>query len=97
MRTAGRLNWEPKRVRVMAKQIPTRIGDVLILRTTQSYTVYGVGRVSKDDQQDFGTHTDITYASDRAAAVAEAKALVAPGRKMFLQDIDTNEWSEISH
>jgi hypothetical protein len=36
------------------------------------------------------------YASDHAAAVAEAKALVAPGRKIFLQNIDTNDWSEIS-
>jgi hypothetical protein len=80
----------------MAKRIPTHIGDVLILLTTQSYTIYGVGRVSREGQQDLGNQTDITYANDHAAAVAEAKALVAPGRKIFLQNIDTNDWSEIS-
>jgi len=82
---------------VMVKRMPTHAGDVLILRTTQSYTIYAVGRVSKDGQQDFGSQTDITYAEGHAAAVAEAKALVAPGGRIFLQDIDTYEWSELSH
>jgi hypothetical protein len=82
-------------VGVIVKRIPTHIGDVLILETTQSYTIYGVGKVSKDDQQDFGSQTDITYANDHAAAVTQAKALVAQGRKIFLRNIDTGEWSEI--
>ena len=30
----------------MAKDIPTQVGDVLILQTKQSYTIYAVGRVS---------------------------------------------------
>jgi hypothetical protein len=46
-------------------------------------------------QQDLGNQTGIKYANDHAAAVAEAKALVAPGRKILLQNIDTNDWSEI--
>jgi hypothetical protein len=82
---------------VIVKRIPTRIGDVLILETTQSYTIYGVGKVSRDDQQDFGSQTSITYADDRASAVIQAKALLAGGRKIFLRNIDTGEWSEISH
>jgi hypothetical protein len=77
-------------------KIPTHIGDVLILLTTQSYTIYGVGRVSREGQQDFGNQTHIKYVNNHAAAVAEAKALLAPGRKIFLQNIDTNDWSEIS-
>ena len=85
------------RAGVIVNRIPTRIGDVLILETTQSYTIYGVGKVSKDGQQDFGSHTDITYADDRASAVIQANALVAPGRKIFFRNIDTGEWSEISH
>jgi hypothetical protein len=80
----------------MVKRIPTHIGDVLILLTTQAYTIYGVGRVSREGQQDLGNQADIKYANDHAAAVAEAKALVAPGRKIFPQNIDTNDWSEIS-
>ena len=85
-----------RRVGVMAKRIPTHIGDVLILGTRQSYTVYGVGKVSRDGQQDFGNQIDITYANDHAAAVTQARALVAPGRKIFFRNIDTDEWSEIS-
>jgi hypothetical protein len=81
---------------VMAKRIPTHIGDVLILGTTQSYTIYGVGKVSKGGQQDLGSQTDITYANDLAAAVTQAKALVAPGRKIFFGNIDTGGWSEIA-
>jgi hypothetical protein len=81
----------------IVKRIPTRIGDVLVLETTQSYTIYGVGKVSKNDQQDFGSQTDITYANDHASAVTQAKALVARGRKIFFRNIDTGEWSEISH
>jgi hypothetical protein len=82
---------------VIVKRMPTHIGDVLILGTTQSYTIYGVGKVSKDGQQDFGRQTGITYANDHAAAVTQAKALVAPGRKIFFGNIDTGEWSEIPH
>jgi hypothetical protein len=73
------------RVGVIVKRIPTHIGDVLILETTQSYTIYGVGKVSKDDQQDFGSQTAITYADDRASAVIQAKGLVAQGSEDFLQ------------
>jgi hypothetical protein len=52
--------------------------------------------VSREGQQDFGNQTHIKYVNNHAAAVAEAKALLAPVRKIFLQNIDTNDWSEIS-
>jgi hypothetical protein len=79
----------------MAERIPTHPGDVLILRTTQSYTVHAVGRVSKNGQQDFGSDANVTYEIDYAAAVAQAKALVVPGRRIFFRDIDTGDWNEI--
>jgi hypothetical protein len=79
----------------MAKCIPTRLGDVLILRTTESYTIHAIGRVSKDGQQDFGTETKVEYEIDRAAAIAQARALVVPGRRIFFLDIDTGDWSQI--
>jgi hypothetical protein len=66
------------------------------LRTDQSFTIYAVGPVAKDRQQDFSSHMNVTYVSDRAAAVAAAKALVVPGRRIFLWDIDTGDWSAIS-
>jgi hypothetical protein len=79
----------------MAERIPTQPGDVLILGTTQSYTVYAVGRVSKDGQQDFGSEQNVKYEHDYGAAVAHAKALLVPGRRIFLRNIDGDDWSEI--
>ena len=79
----------------MAKYIPTQPGDALILQTTQSYTIFAVGRVSKDGQQDFGNEEDVKYENDCSAAVARAKALVVHGRRMFLRNIDADDWSEI--
>jgi hypothetical protein len=81
----------------MARPIPTHVGDVLILQTTQSYTVYAVGQASRAGQQDFSNETDVKYANDFAAAVAQAKALAGTGRRIFLLDIDVGDWSEISH
>jgi hypothetical protein len=81
----------------MDTRIPTQRGDVLILRTVHSFTIHVVGSVSKDGQQDFESQTNLKFESDRAAAVAEAKALVAPGRRIFFRNIDTGDWSEISH
>jgi hypothetical protein len=80
----------------MVKRIPTHVGDVLILRTTQSYVVHAVGRVSKDGQQDFSSEANVNYEIDYAAAVAHAKALVSPGRRIFFRNIDTGDWHEIS-
>jgi hypothetical protein len=81
----------------VAKPIPTQVGDVLILRTDKSFTIYAVGQVSSDGQQDFHAQMNVKYVSDRAAAVAEAEALVVPGRRIFLRNLDTGDWFEISN
>jgi hypothetical protein len=87
----------------VTKPIPIHLhlGDVLILQTTQSYTIYAVGRVSEEGQQDFSTTANVkrptvSYESDYAAAVVRAKALVDSGGRIFMLNIDTTEWSEIS-
>jgi hypothetical protein len=80
----------------MDRAIPTQVGDVLILRTDQSFAIYAVGRVAKDGQQDFHAQMNVKYVTDRATAVAEATALVVPGRRIFLWNIDTGDWSAIS-
>jgi hypothetical protein len=79
----------------VAKGIPTQIGDVLILWTDHAFTIYVVGDVSTDDQQDFHGQQNARYISDRAVAVAAAKTLVVPGRRIFIRNIDTDDWSEI--
>jgi hypothetical protein len=83
------------RRRVVAKHIPTKIGDVLILWTDASFTVYSVGHVFVDGQQDFAAQKNVRHERDRATAVAVAKTLVVPGRRVFIRNIDSDEWSEI--
>jgi hypothetical protein len=80
----------------VAKRIPTQIGDVLILWTAQSFTVYSVGHVFTDGQQDFAGQKNVRQERDHAAAVAAAKSLVVPGRRIFILNIDTDDWSEIT-
>ena len=79
----------------MAKRIPTQIGDVLILWTAESFTAYVVGNVFADGQQDFAAQKNVKQERDHAAAVAVAKTLLVPGRRIFIRNIDKDEWSEI--
>ena len=81
----------------MAERIPTQVGDVLILRTEQTFSIHAVGRISKDGQQEFRGQTDVKYVGDRAAALSEARALLGAGRRIFLLDMESGEWSEISN
>jgi hypothetical protein len=80
----------------MTKRVPSQPGDVLILLTEHSFTIYAVGRVSKEGQEDFHSEENVKYETDRDAAVAAAKALAAPGRRILLRNLDTGHWSEIS-
>jgi hypothetical protein len=80
----------------MATIIPTRVGDVLILETRKSFTIYVVGLITKDGQQSFHDRTNQDNVKTRTAAVACAKTLVKPGRRIFLQNIDTGSWSELT-
>ena len=82
---------------MLTTRIPTHCGDVLILRTDHSFILHAVGRVTRDGQQDFHTHVNVKYANDRAAAEADAKALVVPGRRIFFRNLDTGDWSEVSN
>jgi len=77
--------------------LPTRIGDVLILRTDRSFAIHALGVVEADGQQDFGhgNGDGVTYISDLGEALAEAKRLCAPGRRVFLVDVDANQWKAL--
>ena len=78
------------------RTIPTRIGDVLILRTHRTFSIYAVGAVRKNGQQDFQNQTNVKHVTSRDEAIAEAKAIVIPGRRIFVYDIDTGDWSDVS-
>jgi hypothetical protein len=80
----------------MAKQRPTEIGDVLILRTGLSYTAYAVGPVVTAGQQDFSHSQQVKHITTLEEALQAAQALVANKGRIYLLDIDTADWSEIS-
>jgi hypothetical protein len=75
--------------------IPTQRGDVLILETERSLKIHAVGPVTRDGQQDFHTQQTVKYIKEPAAAIAEAKMLVSPGRRIFWLKVDNSEWSEV--
>ena len=91
------LNTSESEGRQVVKHLPTEIGDVLILRTSVSYTVYAVGRVTTAGQTDFSHGQPPHHVATYAEAVKAAKAIVAPRGRIYLLDIDTGEWSEISN
>ena len=76
-------------------RMPTHIGDVLILRTTHTYTIHVVGRVTRDGQHDFSGDENLIYERNYDDAIARARTLAVPGRRILLHDIDTDEWSGI--
>jgi hypothetical protein len=71
----------------VAKRIPTLRGDVLVL-CSDTIPTYAVGVVSQDGQQDLRGLANVQYLSDRATALAEAKALARPGKRIFVLDVD---------
>jgi hypothetical protein len=80
----------------MAKRIvPTKRGDVLILPAEGSVSLHAVGKVFSDGQQDFTYQEEVDHMPGRAAAVAAARTLVAPGRRIFLKTFNTGDWSEV--
>jgi hypothetical protein len=83
-------------LRLVATRRPTEVGDVLILHTSRSFTVYAVGPVTVSGQRDFSSSRTATHTPDHAGALRAAKSLVAPGRRIHLLNIDTNDWSEIA-
>ena len=72
-------------------------GDVLILGTTKSFSVFAVGRVSHAGQQDFDGEAHAKYVDDRATAEAEAKPSSHQADGCTFRNLDTGEWSEISN
>ena len=92
---SSRGNTRTVKPQARAARIPTTPGDVLILQT-DSIPTHAIGVVAQDGQQDFANRTDLKYERDRRPAEALARSLVVPGGRVFLKNIDTGDWSEIS-
>jgi hypothetical protein len=81
----------------MTKLIPTRRGDILVLETKDTnFRIHAVGPVANDGDQDFFTGMNVKYIPDRGAAVDAAQAMASRGKRIFLRNLETNEWSEIA-
>jgi len=65
-------------ISAVAKRIPTQAGDVLILQTSQSFTIYALGVVTTDGQQDFGVPASPTHVTDRGAAIRDGEDISHP-------------------
>jgi len=80
----------------MTEPIPTKRVDVLILETKDtSFRIHAVGPVVNDGEQDFFTGINVKYLRDRGSAVDTAKAMASPESRIFLRNLETNEWSEV--
>ena len=75
----------------MIGEIPTRLGDVLIL--TRAGSIHQVCPVSSDGQQ--GCTADRHTVSGRPAAVAKARSLLVQEGCIFLKDQDSGNWAKI--
>jgi hypothetical protein len=80
----------------MSIQIPTRVGDVLIVRTKREVVLRVVGLVTKDGQSELQGEANVSAVPDDAAAVLKANALLMPGKRVFIHDIDRGVWAEIA-
>ena len=76
--------------------LPTNVGDVLILKTSRTFTSFAVGRVSYRGQRDF--HKDgrmVTHRDNADDAMAYARGITVQRSRIFLRNLDNGEWSEI--
>ena len=76
----------------MADPMPTEIGDVLILHSKSNPT-HAVGAISKVGQQTL--KANMSNERGRPAAEAAARALVMPGRRIYIKNTDTGAWAEL--
>jgi hypothetical protein len=76
----------------MADQMPTEIGDVLILHNSSSPT-HAIGAVSEVGQQTL--KANMSHERGRPAAEATARTLVVPGRRIYIKNTDTGAWAEL--
>jgi hypothetical protein len=83
----------------MTDKIPTQVGDVLILKTDKAGSTYAVGSIKRDGQQDFkgemiGESQQRVKGYEKAKTTA--KAMVMPGRVIYIRADDTGQWEELS-
>lgn len=76
----------------MADPMPTEIGDVLILHNNKIPT-HAVGAISEVGQQTL--RANMSTERGRPAAEVAARALVMPGRRIYIKNTDTGAWAEL--
>jgi hypothetical protein len=77
-------------------RMDTLPGDVLILQTEKGLRIHAIGRVTRKGQEDFHrAHPPPVYVVDHDEAIGVARALVAPGQRIYLVKVDSDQWSEV--
>jgi hypothetical protein len=77
----------------MTGKVRARIGA--ILTSPDGGSMYALGGISVDGQQDLRYLGSLKYVKGRQVAETAAMLLVMPNRHIFLKDIHTGEWDEI--
>jgi hypothetical protein len=70
-------------------------GDVLILWTNETYTIYAVGRIRRTGQCDFHGQDNVKHLTSWTTAIEAARVLARARSRIHIVNIDTGRWSEI--
>jgi hypothetical protein len=71
------------------------VGDVLILWTSETYTIYAVGRVRRTGQCDFQGQDNVKHLTSWTTAIEAARTIARARGRIHIVNIDTGRWSEI--
>jgi hypothetical protein len=71
------------------------VGDVLILWTSETYTIYAVGKVRRTGQRDFQGQENTKHLMTLEAAIEAARTTARTRGRIHIVNIDTGRWSEI--
>ena len=59
-------------------------------------SIHAIEVVTKTGQQDFRGQVQVKYVRNDEEALTEARGMCIPGRRIFILDIDSGDWSQIS-
>jgi hypothetical protein len=75
--------------------VPTKVGDALILLTRGPATNFAEGVVTRKGQVKFNLWDHVAHSITVVLAIEAAKALLRPRGRIYLVDIDSDDWSEL--
>ena len=74
----------------------TTVGDVLILKTSRTFTIHAIGSVERDGQVDFRRPQKVHHLVSFTEALRPAETMMEVDGRAHLMDIDTGGSRDIS-